>query len=89
MTYIFIERSTNIQFFCFGVEVWVTTSMTSNNKLSKQFVCNRVNRVLDDTKNIKTGQNWLSQLDILLERNCWVVSTTDRIGRCDNRATCL
>lgn len=37
----------------------------------------------------KTRQNGLGEIDILSKRQAAVVTTFDRIGRCNDRSTCL
>lgn len=66
------------------LELWMTPQVTSHHEARKHLILNRVNRVFHDTKHVETRQNGLCQLDILLEWDGGIVSSTNRIGSGDD-----
>lgn len=66
------------------LELRMTSQVTSHHEARQHLVLNRVNRVFHDTKHVKTRQNGLCQLDVLLEWDGGIVSPANRVGGSDD-----
>jgi hypothetical protein len=63
--------------------------MAADDKTCEELVLHGVDRILDDAKHVKAGQDRLGELHVLLERNRRVVTTADRIRCGDDGAARL
>ena len=67
----------------------MTPQMTADDKTREELVLHGVYRILDDAEHVKTGEDRLGELHILLERNRRVVPTADWVRCSDDGTACL
>lgn len=67
----------------------MTSQMTADDELGQHLVLDGVDRVLDDAEHIETRQDGLRELNVLLEGDGRVVSSSDRVGGGENGASSL
>ena len=87
--YLSVECGTNIHLIALRIKLWMTPQMTADDKTCEELVLHGVYRILDDAEYVKAGQDRLSELHILLERNRRVVPTADWVRCSDDGAACL
>lgn len=68
---------------------WVTTHVRINNEGSKLIINFRVNFVTNDCQQVKTRQDWIGKVDIVIKVVLWLVNTTNRICRRNDGAARL
>ena len=45
--------------------------------------------VFDHGKKVESGEDWVREVDIIIEVECLVVVTVNRVSSCDDTASCL
>ena len=84
LAYISVQNRSHIGFIDLPIEFWVTSGMTADHEFRQEFILNRDDGILYDAQYIESGQNRLSQFDVLLEWNCRIVSASQRVCRRDD-----
>lgn len=88
-THVGIEDIVDVDLVHGRVESGVAAEMAADDKLSEHLVLDGVGLVADNAEDIETRQDRLGELDVLLERDCRVVSSTNRVRGGDDGAAGL
>lgn len=88
-THIIVDQSVCVHFILLRIEVGVTSSVRTDDKVGQHLVDTRIRLIFHDAKNVETRENGFGEFDILGEGDCRVVAPADRIRSCNDSATSL
>lgn len=88
-THIGVQTRSNADLVNGTIELRMRPQVTSNDELGEHLVLDGVDGILHDAEDVESREDGFRELDVLLEGDRMVVSTSNRVGSGDDGASSL